>query len=238
MPNPYQRFRVVLVEPQYEINVGAVARAMKNFGFSELFLVNPKCDHLGIEAIKHSKHASEILENASVCSSLAQATKGCDLVVGTTGVLYRHWHKTFRFPISIKQLKSKIKQSKKRKIALLFGNEGTGLSEEHISSCDLLATIPSNPAYPVLNLSHAAAIVLYELSDLPLQSFLPAQKGSKEQLLGAFFSLVDRYARQLRNPNKTKVAFRRLVGKSMLAEKECATLLGVLRRALRELESK
>ena len=233
-----QRFRIILVEPEYEQNLGAVARAMKNFGFFELRLVNPKCDPLGFDAVKFSKHARDVLEGAKVCSSLAEATKGCKFAVGATGVLYRHWSETFRSPISIRDLRKRLITQKEGNIALVFGNEGVGLSEESISACDLLITIPTNKEYPILNLSHAVSIVLYELSDLPVLGFEPVGENEKERLVESFSLLVERYAKLMRNPRKVKIAFRRMVGKAMLTDKECASILGVVRRAVRELEGK
>ena len=233
-----QRFRVVLVEPEYELNVGAVARAMKNFGFSDLVFVNPKCNPTGFDAIKYSKHARELLESAKTVRSLSSATKGCKFSVGTTGILYRHWNETFRTPISLCDLRNKLKEQPEGRIALVFGNEGIGLSEKHISTCDLIVTIPANKEYPILNLSHAVAIVLYELSGLPVLGFTPSGEAEKEQLVKAFSLLVARYSKIMRNPRKVKVAFRRMVGKAMLTDKECASILGVLRRTVRELEGK
>jgi tRNA/rRNA methyltransferase len=233
-----ERFRIVLVEPEYEINLGSVARAMKNFGFSELVLVNPKCNRLGFDAIKYSKHARELLEEARVCRTTAQATKGCKFAVGTTGILYRHWNETFRTPITLRQLGAKIGKEREGKIALLFGNEGIGLSEKDISACDLLVTIPASDKYSVLNLSHAVAIVLYELSGLNLKAYEPAGEAEKEHLVKAFSLLVDRYSPVMRNPKKVKVAFRRMVGRALLSDKECASILGLLRRTGRELEQK
>lgn len=231
-----ERFRVVLVEPEYELNIGAVARAMKNFGFGELVLVRPKCNHLGFDAIKYSKHAKDVLQGAKVCKTLAAATKGCKFSVGTTGILYRHWNETFRTPISLRQLKGKLKQAKQGRIALVFGNEGIGLSEKDISACDLIATIPSNKLYPVLNLSHAVAIVLYELSEYAVLGFEPAGEKEKEALVSAFGLLTDKFGHEMRNPRKVKIAFRRMAGKAMLTDKECASILGVLRRTNTELE--
>ena len=230
------RFRVVLVEPEYELNVGAVARAMKNFGFSELFIVSPKCDPLGFDAIKYSKHARDLLESAKVRKSLSAATQGCRLIVGTTGVIYRHWNETIRSPIGLRDFVRKVKGQKEGKIALLFGNEGIGLTEKQISSCDFLVTIPSSDAYPTINLSHSVAIVLYELSDYAPRAFVPAGSGEKQALLTAFGLLVDRFASQMRNPRKVKIAFRRMVGKSMVTDKELSSVLGVLRRSNSELE--
>ncbi|MEM2138187.1 MAG: RNA methyltransferase [Candidatus Anstonellaceae archaeon] len=233
-----ERFRIILVEPEYELNVGAVARAMKNFGFSDLVFVSPKCNPKGFDAIKYSKHAKDILGSAKTCKSLAAAAKGCKFKVGTTGVLFRHWNETFRTPISLSQLKSSLQKQKEGKIALIFGNEGIGLSERDISACDLMVTIPTSGNYPVLNLSHAVAIVLYELSALNIGPFLPAGEQEKEQLVKSFDLLVDHFKKDLRNPKKVKVAFRRMVGKSLLSDKECASIMGVLRRTTTELEKK
>jgi len=226
------------VEPEYELNIGAVARAMKNFGFSDLAFVSPKCNPKGFDAIKYSKHAKDVLESAKICKSLKEASKGCKFVVGTTGVLFRHWSETFRTPISLRQLKSSLQKQKEGKIALIFGNEGIGLSERDISACDLIATIPTSGNYPILNLSHAVAIVLYELSELNIGPFLPAGEKEKEHLVKSFGLLVGHFKKDLRNPKKVKVAFRRMVGKSLLSDKECASIMGVLRRTTTELGKK
>ncbi|MCX8194510.1 MAG: TrmJ/YjtD family RNA methyltransferase [Candidatus Micrarchaeota archaeon] len=233
-----ERFKVVLVEPEYEVNVGSVARAMANFGFSDLAFVRPRCNPTGPEAVKYSKHAKGILLCAKSYPSLPAATKNCRIVVGTTGVLYRHWDRTFRTPIALQQLKPKLRKAKEGKIALVFGNEGIGLSEKDISSCDFLTTIPASESYPVLNLSHAVAVCLYELSSENRPFYAPAGKKEKEALISAFLRLVARYSASMRNPRKAGVAFRRMVGRAMLAEKECAAILGVVRRCLRELEER
>lgn len=232
------RFRVVLVSPEYEMNVGAVARAMANFGFSDLAIVSPKCDPVGFDAIKFSKHARGLLENARVFKALGAATRGCRLKVGTTGVIFRHFNQTIRSPIPLKEFAKKASKEKEGKIALIFGNEGVGLSEKDISSCDFLITIPTSEAYPILNLSHAVAIALYALSSFAPRAYAPAGENEKEALIRAFGSITDEFAGQLRNPKKVKVAFRRIIGKSMATDKECAAVLGVLMRAAKELEGK
>ena len=235
--NP-ERFRIILVEPEYELNIGAVARAMKNFGFSHLVFVRPKCNPKGFDAVKYAKHAKEVLQNAKVAKTLAAACRGCKFSVGTTGILYRHWNETFRTPMKLEQLSAKVKKEREGRIALVFGNEGIGLSEKDISACDFLVTIPANKLYPILNLSHAVAIVLYELSDYNLLGFEPAGEREKEALISAFGLLTDKFGHEMRNPRKVKIAFRRLVGKAMLTDKECASILGVLRRTNTELEKK
>jgi len=232
-----ERFRIVLVGTEYELNLGSVARAMKNFGFTELYLLSPKCEPLGFDAIKYSKHARDVLEGAKVVKTLSQATRGCKFSVGTTGVLYRHWAETIRSPILLQDLKKKLSTLKEGKVALVFGSEGLGLSEEHISQCDFLITIPTSNEYPILNLSHSVAICLYELSTIRPRTFTPSGDREKEHLIAGFSLIVDRYKGVMRNPRKVKIAFRRMVGKSMLTDKECASILGVVRRAQSELSS-
>lgn len=230
------RFRIILVQPSYEMNIGAVARAMKNFGFTELYIVAPKCDPLGFDAIKYSKHARDVLKGAKIFKTFVQAKKGCKLTVGTTGILYRHWDDTFRSPITLRQLAEKLGKEKEGRIALVFGNEGIGLTLDEINKCDFLITIPTHYKYPVLNLSHAVAIALYELSGLNYKTYEPAAEAQKEQMIKAFSLLVDKFAPIMRNPEKVKIAFRRMAGKSMLSDKECVSILGVLRRANGKLE--
>lgn len=233
-----ERFRIILVQPKYEQNLGAVARIMKNFGFSELYLVAPRCDPLGFDSIKFSKHARELLEGAKICKDFAAARRGCKFAVGTTGVIFRHWNETFRSPILLRELEKKLASEKEGKVALVFGNEEVGLSERDISACDFLVTIPASKTYPILNLSHAVAITLYELSGLNTPNFAQAGEREKEKLMEAFGLLVDRYGKLMRNPRKVKIAFRRMVGKAMLSDKECVSILGVVRRAVRELDGK
>jgi tRNA C32,U32 (ribose-2'-O)-methylase TrmJ len=83
------KVKIVLVEPEYQVNVGSVARILGNFGFSELAIVKPKCE-IGLDAIKFSKHALDILKNASICKSFDEAVEGCQLVVGTSGIKVRN----------------------------------------------------------------------------------------------------------------------------------------------------
>ena len=211
---------------------------MKNFGFSELYIVSPQCDPLGFDAIKYSKHARELLENAKICKTFNEARKGCKFTVGTTGVLYRHWADSFRNPIKLSALKERLSLEKEGKIAIAFGGEGVGLSLEQINECDFLTTIPTSGKYPILNLSHAVAIVLYELSEIKIWLQNDAGESEKEHLQGAFGFLVDRIASEMRNPEKVKIAFKRMVGKSMINDKECVSILGVLRRINTLLDSK
>lgn len=227
-------FRIVLVEPEYEANLGACARLIKNFDFGELWLVNPKADLRGKEAIKYAKHSKEILENAKIAKSIREAARGCDFIVGTTGILNR-WKGAIRNPLTLRQFVEAAGKRRKGSFAILFGREGTGLSEEEISACDFLITIPANDAHPILNLSHALAIVLYELSQFRMpgrrRHFIEkAGEGEKEELIARFEEMMGVVGGEMRYPEKVKRAFRRVVGRSLISNLEAAALLGAFGR--------
>ncbi|MCX6776567.1 MAG: RNA methyltransferase [Candidatus Micrarchaeota archaeon] len=228
--------RVVLVEPEYEINLGHVARAMANFGFEELYIVNPKVE-IGFNAKMFAKHASHILENAKIVHRLEDALKGCGFVVGTTGIIGRG-RNIIRNPITPAKFARDIQKLDGR-FALLFGREGTGLNQEEIRKCDFLLTIQADEDYPVLNLSHALAIVLYEISSSKRENMIIRAGGEeKEMLTRCFDSIVDYFAPQLRSPGKIKLSFKRVIGRSLVSDVEAAAILCALQRMRKKLKIK
>jgi tRNA/rRNA methyltransferase len=150
---------VILVEPEGEGNLGAVARAMMNTGVSSLIIVNPKCNHLSEEALNHSVHAREILQNAIVKPSLTEAACEIEIRIAFSRRVGQ-WRKR---DYSLTELTEHLKPLRDKSIALVFGNEKHGLSNEDILLCDLLCYIPSAPEFPSLNLSQAVMVALYEL---------------------------------------------------------------------------
>jgi len=154
------RLRVVLVQPKNEGNVGAVARAMKNFDAGELVLVDP-CP-IGDEAAKRAMHGADILERAKIVPSLGAAFEGADLVAGTTGISTQSEKKFLRIALAPDAFADRV-AAMDGTLALLFGREDYGLYDDELRRCDLLVSIPASPRYPILNVSHAAAICLYEL---------------------------------------------------------------------------
>ena len=239
-------FRFILVRTEYEMNLGSAARLMANFGQSPLYLVRPDC-MVGFTAKMYAKHASALLEKAVVCETLAQATRGCVLVVGTTGVLNRH-KDALRHPLMLEELREKIYGQKWKRsgksgdeIAILFGAEGNGLTEDEIKQCDMLVTIPTVHKYPVMNLSHSFAVVLYALCGQEKKlghRGEAASDGERKALLDTFERLTDHYSAQLRFADKTKLTFKRVMGRAVPDQVETRAMLGVLRQALKELESK
>ncbi|MDE1868729.1 MAG: hypothetical protein KGH60_02065 [Candidatus Micrarchaeota archaeon] len=156
------RISVAVVEPMYQINLGHIARTMKNFGSTQLFLINPRCRHTGSDAIKYSKHARDVLESAKALKSLGRLPK-TDLLIGTTGV----WHKSEASYYNIFPLNEIGKVTRNRKnasVTILLGRDGTGLTKDELRECDASVFIATDKEYPVMNISHALAVILYELT--------------------------------------------------------------------------
>lgn len=222
-------FKIILVGTEYPMNLGYCARVLANFGYQEMHIVKPKAK-VGKTAIMYAKHGRALLENARTYANLEEAVKDCKFVVGTTGVLKRG-KKTLRNPLNLEQF---IERTRKRegRFAVLFGREGIGLTSDEISRCDLLVSIPADRRYPVLNLSHALAIVLYGVSRTREYGLIKhAKSREKEELIKTFSEITDFFRPQLRNPEKIKVAFRRVVGRALVSEVEAAGLLCVMKKA-------
>src|SRR6202051_2773190 len=153
------RLRVVLVAPRNPLNIGAVARAMSNFGFSSLRVVNPYSP--SFREARSAVGASEILANAERYKPLAEAVNDCKLVVGTTAVRNRDLQHPVRRPeYGARKIRQRLGSSN---VALLFGSEKFGLSNEALSHCHWLIRIPTCDENISMNLGQAVAVCLYEL---------------------------------------------------------------------------
>lgn len=225
--------RIILVEPMYQGNVGSVARAMKNFGHTDLVLVNP-CKLEG-EARAMSSHARDVLERARITSTLEEAVKGADLRIGTTGVASLKTGEHIRLPLyTLRELKEKFK-GYSGTIALLFGREDSGFSNDELKSFDMLITIPTSEIYPIMNLSHAVAVVLYELSELEGGNN-PLADGFDLQLLYEHLEeLLEEIDYRPHKKDKTFLMLRRIFGRAGLTPREVQTLRGVIRRIERKM---
>jgi tRNA/rRNA methyltransferase len=149
--------RIVLVEPAGPLNVGSVARVMKNMGLHQLVLVNPHCDHLGEEARLMAVRAADILETAKVVESLPAALVGCVRAIATTGDDGRS------LPTKLEDPADALPWLLEAPSALIFGPEDCGLTNAQLNRAQRLIRIPSSDAYSSLNLAQAVAICCYEL---------------------------------------------------------------------------
>lgn len=160
--------RIVLVEPAGPLNVGSIARVMKNMGLRQLVLVNPHCDPRGEEARLMAVHAADILEAAQPVESLPEALQGCHRAIATTG-------RTHTPEVILESPRRALPwllefPAPDRQSALIFGPEDRGLSNAELKYAQRLIQIPSHPDYPSLNLAQAVAICCYELYQLTLET--------------------------------------------------------------------
>jgi tRNA/rRNA methyltransferase len=228
------RFRVVLVEPIYEGNVGSVCRVMKNFGFEDLVLVNPCV--LGDFSKAMAMHAQDLLANAKIVTSFDEAIKGADIIVATTGKIGLRQDSHIRMPyFNPKELRALLEE-KSGTVALIFGREDWGLVNEIVERCDIVTYIPTSPEYPIINLAQAVAVMLYELSDFKGGNVAIAGEELMQVYYEHFAGLLDDINYPKHKKEKTMMMVRRIFGRAMLNPTECFTMMGILRETELALE--
>jgi len=180
-----KNIRIVMVNTSHPGNIGAAARAMKNMGLEKLYLVEPK-DYPSLEAIQRSVGAVDILDTAVVVDDLAQAIAGCVWVAGTSARL-----RTIEWPIfepreCVQKALEYINQGgdengAENNVAIVFGRENSGLTNEEIEKCNVLLHIPTNPDFSSLNIAAAIQVVCYELRLALNNEKVKASKGNKHR---------------------------------------------------------
>ena len=226
-----KKIRIVFVEPEIEGNLGSLARAMKNFGLNELFLVNPKIE-IGNTARAFAMHASEILDQAVKTNNLDEALENVNLTVGTTAITAKREGNIKRNAIEVKDFAENLVTN--YKIAILLGRESSGLTNSEIKMCDFILTIPTSTNYPTMNLSHAATIIFYEIFKTIGQSKKPqisgATKKEKEILIDYFKKMLKEAEIPSHKNSLALRSFRNIVGRSFISNREATILMGVFRR--------
>jgi TrmH family RNA methyltransferase len=227
---------IILVEPRKQENLGSIARVMKNFGFDNLILINPKCK-IGVTAYKVVKHGKDVLKNAR--SKDFSYFKEPDYLIGTTAILGTDYNIP-RNAITAEQLALKILKinykNKKVKIGLLIGREGSGLNNKEINLCDILVTIPASKKYPTFNVSHALTIILYEIfkkfdAEKSNSHINFALKKEKEIILKYINSVLSKMDFSTKEKKDTqKKIWKRVIGKAMLTKREAFAVMGFLRK--------
>ncbi len=221
---------VILLEPQSAGNIGAIARVMSNFGFENLVLINPQCDHLCEEAQGRAKHARNVLKKAKIIQ--IDALKKYHTVIGTTSQLGTDYNIP-RSPLSPMQLAEIIPQSKKD-IGILFGREGIGLKNNEIELCDFVVTIPTSKKYPTMNLSHSVAVICYELfkAQENITSHIRfASDVDKKQIMKMVDAQISKmkFSTPAKKETQEKI-WKRIVAKSFLTKREAFALMGFFRK--------
>lgn len=214
---------VILVKAENPGNIGAIARAMANFDLKNLILVNPLADHLCSEARNRAKNAQDVLVKAKVVKSIPKM----DYIIATTAITGLKYNP--RSPLTPKQLSKIIPKS--GKIGLLFGPESSGLSKEEILKADFVVTIPASKKYSTLNVSHAAAILFYELFRAEENIHEIASLKDKEVLLDYINKIIDKMEFPTAGKKNTqRIVWKRLLGKSFLTKREAFVMMGFFRR--------
>lgn len=233
-----KNLKIILVEPAGALNVGSVARVMKNMGLQKLVLVNPHCDPSGEEARRMAVHGNDILEQAQSVSSLPEALQGCQRAIATTS----------RTRTLFSQMESPSKAlpwllAENSSAALIFGPEDRGLSNEELNYAHRFVCIPANPEYPSLNLAQAVAVCAYEIYQASQQA--TENQSDKTELViddTASLDTLEGYYQHLEQlllnigylyPHTAASRmekFRRIFNRANLSHEEVAMLRGILRQ--------
>ena len=230
------RLVVVLVRPKEDGNVGAVARVARNFGADRLLLVRPRAA-LGPEARRRAMGGGALLSAAGVVDDLPSAVADVDLVVGTTDLSTGRSASYLRRAVSPERL-GELLRPIEGTVALVFGPEDNGLGREELGRCDLLVHIPARREFPTLNLSHAAAVVLYAVhrgrgpadpESTPAPEVLLMNGHEKEILLRRVEELAAKAGYPAHKRRGLGLLWRRVLGRSTPTEAEYRMLLGFLK---------
>ncbi len=235
-----EQVRIVLVEPAGALNVGSIARVMKNMGLSQLVLVNPQCNPLGEEAQLMAVHGDDVLSSAKIVETLPEALQGCQRVIATTA-------RQRSYPINLESPEMAMSWLLAPNIssALIFGPEERGLSNLELNYAQRFVCIPSNPEYPSLNLAQAVAICGYEIAkahrslelsseEIPPSEITPIDAASVDDLEGYYQdleSLLLKIGYVYPHTAQSRMEkLRRLFNQANLNTSEVAMLRGILRQ--------
>ncbi|MGB1524501.1 MAG: RNA methyltransferase [Candidatus Poseidoniaceae archaeon] len=218
LPLPFCNYtlHVVLVGTQHPGNLGAVCRSLLNHGFDSLRLVQPQCHPDDVEARNRAKHAGRVLDACQIYSTFDEAISDCSLVVGTSGkreIGDKTQKRHFMYPWEFVDRVSTTQQS----VALVFGEEGMGLSTEDLLRCDYLVTLPTWEGYPITNLSHAVHTLTYELHrqrvldgqgrDAALPDIVPIERSISPEQRRVLRKSIDDIARFLPGGEERRISF-------------------------------
>lgn len=235
---------VALVEPQYHVNVGHVARLMKNFGLKRLYFIKPHFDR--VEAVKYSTHGKGVLESAKT-ATLKQLRKKFDVLIGTTAIPATSRLNVLREATSAEQMAKIIVHSGDGKdFCIVLGRESSGLNNEELAMCDLVVIIDTKTKYRTMNIAHALAILLYEISKLKPE--LPVKKSKKKIGLASQqdMDLLLQYVSKVADAGNydahkkplLEAAVKKMLAKSVPTTKDVMLMVSLLRRSLLAIERK
>ena len=236
----FDSLRVVLVAPRNPLNIGAAARAMSNFGFLRLRVVNPY--EVAYAEAKSAVNAASVLENSEQYATVAEAIADCSLVVGTTAGGHRQLqHSLRRLEYGAGLIRQELDIGR---VALVFGTEKFGLSNEDMARCNWLMRIPTRGEHESMNLGQAVAVCLYELirSSQAETQAPKAQRGAKAEDVDRIADLLvdtlqrSGYIKDLTSESGEQKT-RRMIRRLQLTHGDSIALLGMLRQILWKLNN-
>jgi TrmH family RNA methyltransferase len=228
---------IILVEPKIGGNIGAIARLCHNFRVDKLVLISPQIDHNNDEARQRAKHSHHYLENAEIFDSLEAIRNKYTVLVGTSAKAGRTYN-VRRQPVYPWELEEMLTITEGT-IGIVFGREDRGLSNEELLSCDFLVNIPVPSDFRVMNISHAVAVVLYEIWKLlfRIETRLSNEKSSsnveREILFDTFREIVEMLPYEEHRKPIVKHSFKTMINRSFSTSEEIHSLIGLF-KAIKE----
>jgi TrmH family RNA methyltransferase len=227
-----KRLRIVLVQPRNPLNIGAAARAMFNFGFEDLWLVEPRDQ--AFRQAKSAMGAAKVLQSARVTSSIAEALGEASLVAATSSEKGRSTDMVQKeLTTAGHAIRTHLED---RSVAILFGPEQDGLSREDVSRCDWLLEIPTNPECPSMNLGQAVALVCYEIARharaIPeLKTPASVSAAERDRILGLLLPLLNESGFIFNGSEEAQTnKIRRWITRLRLAPADSQLLMAMLRQ--------
>ncbi|MGC8675931.1 MAG: RNA methyltransferase [Candidatus Micrarchaeia archaeon] len=228
------RIKLIVQEPKYQINIGYIARTAKNFGVTNVCFVRPRANITGKKALMFAKHAASVLRDAKIYKSIEDATRDCGVIVGTTGI-WRKAQSGNKNAMLADDAAMLLAKKPGTRIGIILGRDDYGMKKEELEKCDMIVHVPASAEYPVLNISHALAILLYELTKADNSAGMLAnvkrarapKKAELRRLLAEFDKMISH--KKIRNKKVVSRVFRKLITGANLDEKETHALITALK---------
>lgn len=220
------KISIAIIEPEHEINAGYIARVMKNFGLNDLLFVKPKFD---IEKARlFAVHGKDVLERAKTVDM--EYLKKFELLVGTTAIGAKNGLNVVRHAMPPEKLASIL--GKNLRICIILGRESTGLTNSELKMCNVIVSIDTPSGYNTLNISHALAILLYELVGKGDNRKCVCSKSERELLMKYALALAEKSDYRFHKKEKLRIALERIISRSSPTSKEVMLLVSLLRNGI------
>jgi TrmH family RNA methyltransferase len=231
----FDKVRIVMVDTTEPGNLGAAARAMKNMSLSRLYLINPS-KYPSAAATARASGADDVLSNAVVCNSLSEALEGTHLVIGASARQRNIKWRQMDVIETCREIQKTI-ATLDQEVAVIFGTENSGLTNEELDLCHILMTIPGNPDYFSLNVAAAIQVFAYQnlVSNVKADFAKETNKLASFEELDGFYKHLEQvlehleYFEEKRPKELLMRRLRRLFGRSYPEQEEVAILRGILR---------